>query len=132
MGCAGPPAARRRLPGTCRRNSGAGQLTAFGAGRPTRWSCRVWLAVARLGLSCEFDVVPVAVGPGVLGDVFAVDSRAIDRLGNRDEIDAIVVVPMRSMRLGGGAGPVTAMVELGSIRAEPRGPRAAAFSIWRH
>lgn len=100
------------------RDSGEGRLdTSFG-GLPagTTVVTDLDLAVARFGLGYDFDVGPLRVGPGLLADVFALQFRASEvLLGNREEVDDVVLVPLPSLRIGADVGPVRATAELGFL-----------------
>jgi hypothetical protein len=100
---------------------GRGTLDANFGGLPaaTPVASSLDFGVLKLTGSYDFDLGPVTLSPGLAFDVVDLDFTVEElSLGNREEIDEVVGVPMLFLRTSGELGPVTAVGEIGYVEAE--------------
>ena len=100
------------------RESGEGVLDgSFGgltAATPVR--SELELGVAKLSAVYEFDLGLVKLAPGVLVDMLDLDFQVRDlTLGNREQVDEILLLPMPFVRVEAGLGPLRAIGEAGYL-----------------
>lgn len=100
------------------RESGDGQLDASFGGLPaaTPVHSELELGCAKLSATFDIDLGPVKLSPGLAIDVFDLYFRAEEQsLGNAEEIDEIVGVPMVMVRAEAGIGIVDVVAEVGYL-----------------
>lgn len=98
--------------------SGQGVLDATFGGIPGSTPVETELDFANVKFSMTFDIPlgPVTIAPGLGVDVFDLHFKATETtLGNSEEIDEIVPVPLLFLRAQAGLGPVTFVGEGGYI-----------------
>jgi hypothetical protein len=112
------------------RDSGRGQLDTDFGGLPanTPVAANLDLAVIKVAAAYDFDLGPVTLAPGVLADVFALDfSAAETTLGNREEIDDIVFVPMPFLRAAAAIGSFAVIADVAWIEVSDLGDASGRF-----
>jgi len=100
------------------RESGDGRLDSTFGGLPasTPVHTDLQLGCAKLSATYDFDLGLVKISPGLAIDVFDLDFRAEEQsLGNAEEIDEIVGVPMLLVRAEAGIGVVDVVAEIGYL-----------------
>jgi hypothetical protein len=100
------------------RESGRGELDASFGGLPASTPVFTDLQLGCAKLSCTFDIDLglVKVSPGLAMDVFDIRFRAEEQtLGNAEEIDEVVGVPLLFLRAEGGIGVVDLTAEIGYL-----------------
>lgn len=108
------------------RESGRGELDASFGGLPasTPVATDLRLGCAKLSATYDVDLGLVKLSPGIAMDVFDIQFRAEElSLGNAEEIDEIVGVPLLFVRAEAGIGVVDLIAEVGYLET-PRINRA--------
>jgi hypothetical protein len=111
--------------------SGDGTLTqAFGGIAPgTAVASDLDLAVAKFTATGAFRLGAVTIAPGLLVDVFDVDFTARElTLGNSEQIDELLLVPMPFVRLGASSGAFDFGLEAGFLSISRSGGSKGRFS----
>lgn len=112
------------------RDSGQGVLReSFGGlGAATGVASELDLGVAKLSATWDLDLGLVTLSPGLLVDVLDLDFRARDlALGNREEVDELLTLPMPFVRVEAGLGPLRALVEAGYLEVAGLGGNEGRF-----
>jgi hypothetical protein len=86
------------------------------------------LGVAKLSAAYDLDLGVVRLSPGVLVDVLDLDFSARDLVvGNREEVNEILAVPMPFVRVEAGLGPLRAIAEAGYLEVAGIGDNRGRF-----